>query len=92
MEGLPILQQYIPLKPSQFRIKTLELCESHSGYLWSFTVYTGKDTILDPPFISKDMPKATHIVLKLSEPLLQKGYTLWMENYYNSPALARFLK
>jgi hypothetical protein len=37
------------------------------------------------------MLKGTAIVLKISEPLLDKGYTLWMD-YYNSPALAKFLK
>jgi hypothetical protein len=42
--------------------------------------------------ISKDTPKGTAIVLKISEPLLHKGYTLWMDSYYNSPALAKFLK
>jgi hypothetical protein len=40
-------KQYLPLKSSQFAIKTSELCESNSGYLWSFRVYTGKDTILE---------------------------------------------
>jgi len=29
------------------------------------------------------MPTATAIVLNLSEPLLHRGYTLWMDNYYN---------
>jgi len=38
------------------------------------------------------MPKATAVVLKLSDHLLHKGYTLWMDNYYKSPAVARFLK
>jgi hypothetical protein len=30
--------------------------------------------------------------LKLIEDLLGKGYTLWIDNYYNSPDLAAFLK
>jgi len=91
-KGRLSFKQYIPMKSSQFGIKTFELCESHSGYLWSFIVYTGKDTILESPLISRDTPKGTAIVLKLTEPLLHKGYTLWMDNYYNSPPLAKFLK
>jgi hypothetical protein len=91
-KGRLSFKHYLPLKSSQFEIKTFELCESNSGYLWSFLVYSGKDTILESFLISKDTPKATAIVLKLSEPLLHKGYTLWMDNYYNSPALAKFLK
>jgi hypothetical protein len=47
---------------------------------------------LESPLISKDKPKGTAIALKLSEPLLHKGYALWMDNYYNLPALAKFLK
>jgi hypothetical protein len=68
------------------------LYESHSGYLWSFAVYTGKEIILDSPIISKNMPNATAILLQLSEHLLNKDYTLWVDNYYNSEAMAKFLK
>ena len=75
-----------------FHNEDIKSCKSHSGYLWSFIVYTGKETILDSPLISKNMPKATAIVLQPSEHLLHKGCTLWMDNYYNSPALAMFLK
>ena len=31
-------------------------------------------------------------MLSLVEPLLKKGYTLWMDNFYNPPALAQSLK
>ena len=85
-------KQYLPLKSSQFEIKTFELCESHSGYLWSFAVYTGKETILDSPIISKNVPNATAILLQLSEHLFHKDYTLWLDNYYNSEAMVKFLK
>jgi hypothetical protein len=32
------------------------------------------------------------IVLHLMEPLLEKGHTVWLDNFYNSPALGRLLK
>ena len=38
-------RQHIPLKSSKFGIKSYELCESSSGYLWSFIIYTGKDCV-----------------------------------------------
>ena len=38
-------KQYMPLKASKFGIKSYELCESSSGYLWSFIIYMGKDTV-----------------------------------------------
>ena len=37
-------------------------------------------------------PKTAAIVLKLLEPLLGHGHTLWMDNFYNSPELAWQLK
>ena len=43
-------------------------------------------------FISGDTNKTAAIVLSLVEPLLKKGRTLWMDNFYNSPALAQRLK
>jgi hypothetical protein len=55
-------------------------------------VYTGKDTKLDSPLITADTSKTTAIVLKLVEPLLKQGQTVWMDNFYNSPSLARTLK
>jgi hypothetical protein len=43
-KGRLSFKQYLPLKAAKFGIKTYELCDSVSGYLWSFVVYTGKDT------------------------------------------------
>jgi hypothetical protein len=91
-KGRLSFKQYLPLKASKFGIKTYELCDSTTGYLWSFLVYTGKDTKLDSPLITADTPKTTAIVLKLIEPLLKQGRTVWMDNFYNSPSLARMLK
>ena len=84
--------QYLPLKASKFGIKTFELCESTTGYLWCFLVYTGKGTVIESSLISPGTPKTSAIVFKLLEPLLGKGYTLWMDNFYNSPDLAKQLK
>jgi len=85
-------KQYIPLKSSKFGIKSYELCESSSGYLCSFVIYTGKDTVFQTAFVSGDTNKTATIVLSLVEPLLKKGRTLWMDSFYNSPALAQRLK
>ena len=60
--------------------------------MWSFIIYTGKDTVFQTAFISGDTNKTAAIVLSLAEPLLEKGRTLWMDNFYNSPALAQRLK
>jgi hypothetical protein len=36
--------------------------------------------------------KTAAILVKLVENLLGRGHTVWMDNIYNSPDLARFLK
>jgi hypothetical protein len=91
-KGRLSFKQYLPLKASKFGIKTYELCDSTTGYLWSFLVYTGKDTEVDSLLITPDTNKTSAIVLKLVEPLLKQGWTVWIDNFYNSPSLARLLK
>ncbi|GFV16204.1 piggyBac transposable element-derived protein 4 [Trichonephila clavipes] len=65
------------------------LCESHSGYVWSIIVYVGKGT--DVSDENKECSFSTQVVLTLSKPLLNKGYCLTMDNYYNSPELGEML-
>jgi hypothetical protein len=48
--------------------------------------------VFQTAYISGDTNKTATIVLSLVEPLLKKGRTLWMDNFYNSPALAHRLK
>ena len=43
-------------------------------------------------FISGDTNETAAIVLSLVEPLLEKGRTLWRDDFYNSPAMAQRLK
>jgi hypothetical protein len=83
---------YLPLKSSKFGIKTFELCESNTGYLWKFIVCSGSETDIETTLDHGERNKTSSIVLKLVEDLLGKGYTLWMDNYYDSPDLAAFLK
>jgi len=47
--------------------------------------------VFQTAFVSGDTNKTAAIVLSLVEPLLEKGRTLWMDNFYNSPALAQRL-
>jgi hypothetical protein len=36
---------YITSKRTKFGIKSFELCEAKSGYVWNFIIYTGQDTV-----------------------------------------------
>ncbi|XP_067140272.1 piggyBac transposable element-derived protein 4-like isoform X1 [Centruroides vittatus] len=82
-------KQYIPLKRSRFGVKFFMLCESASGYLYNFIIYTGRSTRLNEKY--QEMPLASKIVLSLADPLLGKGYCLTTDNYYTSPHLADYL-
>ncbi|KAG6454575.1 piggyBac transposable element-derived protein 4 [Manduca sexta] len=85
------LKHYVPSKAARYGIKTFELCESATGYLLSFIIYTGKETKAE----MKRAPMASTgfaLVKRLMGPLLNKGYRLFVGNRLNSPLLARFLK
>jgi hypothetical protein len=91
-KGQVSFRQYLPLKSSQFGIKSFELCDSQTGYLWSVLIYTGKDTTIESSHITPDMNKTTAIVMKLMKPLLKEGRTVWRNNFYSPPTLAKILK
>jgi hypothetical protein len=40
---------YIPSKRARFRIKSFELCEAKSGYVWNFIIYVGRIPLLTNP-------------------------------------------
>jgi hypothetical protein len=51
----------------------------------------GKDTVFQRAFISGDTSKIAAMLLSRVEQLLKKGHMFWMDNFYNSPALAQRL-
>ena len=74
-----------PSKRARFEIKIYKLCESSSGYCIRFKIYVGTDKIP-----GTDIPASESVVLEVAQPILKKGYTLYMDNWYSSPQL--FLK
>lgn len=92
-KGWLSINQFIRNKSATVGIKTYEICESQSGYLWRFEVHAHKKTTADSAAPQTPLETSTpSIVLRLISGLEHKGHTLWMDNYYNSPALARYLK
>jgi hypothetical protein len=69
-----------------------ELCESISGYIWSFLIYTELDMELMNQFDTVETNKTATIVVKLSEKLLDGGHAVWMDSFYNSPELIWVMK
>ncbi|CAK1553248.1 unnamed protein product [Leptosia nina] len=102
-QGRLSFAQKIATKRAREGIKSYEICESRTGYLWKMEIYTGKRHLYAPQEacpVPIEGQKAEHrlnnatsqIVLNLMRPLLGKGHTLVMDNYYNSPLLSRLLK
>lgn len=83
------IKQLIPNKAATVGIKTYEVCDSRTGYLWRFEIHTGGETHAEQELITGTIP---NLVVRLLRGLENRGHTVWMDNFYNSPALARLLK
>ena len=81
--------QYFPSKRKRFGIKFFDLCESATGYIWNFVVYTGGDTRYNEQY--RELPITAQIVCKRCNPLFGKGYCLYTDNFFMSPSLADIL-
>ncbi|XP_069362982.1 piggyBac transposable element-derived protein 4-like [Maniola hyperantus] len=86
------IDQFIPNKVVTCGINTYELYEPQTGYLWRFEVHA------DPRHEPVNRPSdpmdgiTPALVLRLVHGLENEGHTVWMDNQYNSPALALELK
>lgn len=85
-------KQSIGMRPDRFGVKAFELCEPSTGYLYKLNIYMGKATMPIEEQGSHLGFKTTQIVLGLLSGLENRGHLVTMDNFYNSPALARYLK
>lgn len=83
-------KQYIPSKRKRFGMKMFSLCESQSGYVYNFILYTGSGTVYGDCNYP-DEPVSSRVVLELMHPLLNQGYCIFLDNYYNSVNLSNTL-
>jgi len=70
---------YIPTKPTKIGIKMYSLCESKSGYCFSFKLDGGKKD-KKPDFINS-------LVEELLSGLENKGYIVFFDSWFSSPLL-----
>lgn len=87
-KGKLLFRQYIPIKRSRFGIKIYSLCDE-TGYVWNSEVYTGKDTT--ETFIPGLEGKTANLVVRLMKNLLGKGHNLYVDNFYSSEQLFKYL-
>ena len=88
-------RQYIPLKRARFEIKLFCLAED-SGYIYRFRIYTGKQdptitmmSVMPPECVN--FSNTQQVVVYMALPLLYKGYTIFMDNWFSSCQLYDYL-
>ena len=89
-KGRLVFKQYIPLKRARFGIKMFSLCET-SG--WNSYVYLGKEPDgrdADQQLVNR-LGKSGAVVPRLMETLLDNGYHVYVDNWYTSEELFRYL-
>nr|XP_046473271.1 piggyBac transposable element-derived protein 4-like [Neodiprion pinetum] len=87
-KGKLSFKQYIPTKRSRFGIESYVLCDCKTGYVLDI-VYTGSESHVTENM--ENIGKTGNIVLTLLKPYLGKGHSLYVDNYYSSPALFNLL-
>ena len=78
-------KQYIPSKRSRFGIKAFALCDT-KGYYYDASIYVGKPDQPLPHTDTLGAPGA--IVVHLLGHLANKGYRMFVDNWYTSIPLA----
>ena len=81
-KGRLFWKQYMPKKPTKWGIKVWALCDSNTGYLLKFDVYTGK--IVD---LGNNMGTGEYVVQKLLSGFENKGVIVFMDNFFSGVPL-----
>ena len=74
--------QYLPKKPNKWGMKAWALCDSKTAYVWNWRLYVGKDDE-----VSTSDGLGYGVVMSLVHKLANKGYHLYVDNFYSSPKL-----
>lgn len=81
-------KQYIKSKRHRFGIKLFLLCDCETGYVLNIMVYLGKATEMEQ---FQDLGLSGSVVATLMKPYLNKGHSLYTDNWYTSPNLSTYL-
>ena len=75
--------QYLPAKLTKWGIKVWVCSDAATGYILSFRIYTSKD----PNVIISLNELASDVVMRLLKNKFNKGYSVFVDNFYISPNL-----
>lgn len=78
-KGRSSIKQYMPMKPTKRGYKVWVRCDSTTGYVYQFEIYTGK---ADTGEISTGL--GGKVVLNLSQALVGSGCHLAFDNFFSS--------
>lgn len=79
-KGHNIMKQYIKSKPIKWGFKMWCRCDSKSGYLYQFDLYTGKKT-------DTEHGLGETVVIMLTKDLEDLCCEIYIDNFFNSPLL-----
>ena len=91
--------QYMPKKPTKWGLKAFVVSDAKTGYIYNWHLYTGTEisnslqltTVLilctgkDDSLASGDVGMTHAVVMKLVDPIKDRGHHVYMDNYYTSP-------
>ena len=88
-------RRYVPSKRARYGILSYCLCESSTGYTWNILVAAGR---IENERIMSTLPEniqsftfSEKIVVALLSNLVDKGYHLFVDNFFSSVRLAQYL-
>ena len=84
-KGRVSFRQYLKGKPNPWGIKAYVLSDSTTGYMHNLRIYFGKQTSL---IDNTELSHTVKVVLTLVDHLKNKGYDLYTDQFYTSPAQA----
>ena len=84
-KGRLSFRQYISNKRHKYGIKLYEVT-TDDGFILDVIVYTGKGTIVE-----EDSSHVQSVVKKLLKDFVEKGHTVYLDNFYTSVPLAEYL-
>ena len=94
-KGRLVFRQYIPMKRARFGIKHFMLC-GNTGY--TYRLYTGAQdeyallhNQIPLPDSAAHLPKPGKVIVSLLTGLMDKGYSLYIDNWYSSIPLYTYL-
>ena len=74
-KGRTTMMQYMPQKPHKWGLKAWALCESKSGYVYNWGLYTGRKAG------GVEVGLAHAVVMEMCRPILENRHHVYMDNF-----------